>query len=454
MKPAPAKTKKIRKPTRDAEGSILKRIEQRSTSNGKTRNETIYYARVRMNEYDDDGRFVKMHERKRRADSYQDAVILRRYLRLQLKADIEKAKREDLNSRVYFFDLLDFYEKHYVKEAVFSGTKKIAGQRSSVVTAKQQIKTFRDFFGNVPVSQITYSRIFNYKLAMSAEQYKVVRRVETDTIGRRRVFEHLEEWRDRKPATIHRYLARLRRILYVGVQQGFATVNPFTQGDPLIESATEQTRVRICTFEEEEKLLSLCTGRRKHLADVIVCAIDTFLRRNELFSLIGSNVNFEERFVTIVEYNAKTAKERTVPLSDRAYEAFGRLRGDRPDEEWNDSRVFPMSSVKTAWYGVLRDADIEGLRFHDLRGTGITRMLDAGVPAPIVMRYSGHDQYETFMKYVRTDLRIIQDAGNAMSELYQKRKAEMAKGQRPLAEGHEASPEESKDVTDLGDALN
>lgn len=38
--------KKDRKPTRDAEGSIIKRIEERRTSNGKTRKETVFYARV------------------------------------------------------------------------------------------------------------------------------------------------------------------------------------------------------------------------------------------------------------------------------------------------------------------------------------------------------------------------------------------------------------------------
>lgn len=449
-------TDRNRKPTRDAEGSILKKVEERRTIGGKVRKETVYYARVRMNEYDEQGRFVRSHERKRRADSYNDAVILRRSLRLEIKSDIAKAKLRNNEPRIYFFDLLEFYERHYVKEAVFSGTKKIAGQRSPLRHAKRQIESFRDFFGNVPVADITYARIFEYKLAMQATRYKRLRKIEVPNLdpASRREYRYFEEWHDRKPATVHRYLAALRRILSVGVQQGFAETNPFKLGDPLIETAIEETRVRVCTFEEEELLYSVCVPPRDHLKKVIICAIDTFARAGELFSLIGSDVDFETRSLTIREMNAKTLRSRTVPLTDRAFETLLSIRDEKTEEAWKTERVFGVSGVYRAWYTALALTEIEDLHFHDLRGTGITRMLDAGVPAPMVMKFSGHRKYETFMKYVKNDLRVMQDAAAAMSLLYRKRKTEIAKGQRPLAKGHETSPEDEREVTEIGDAIN
>lgn len=335
---------KERKPTRDAEGSILRRIEERRTSNGKLRKETVYYARVRMNEYDELGKFVKAHELKRRADSYSDAVILRRSLRSELKAKIQDLRSGKAEKRIYFVDLLDFYEKHYVKEAVFSGTKKIAGQRSPLRHAKRQVESFREFFGNVPVSQITYARIFEYKLAMLATQYKRIRKIAIPKADPKEklLYRYFEEWHDRKPATVHRYLAALRRILSVGVRQGFIETNPFKLGDPLIETAIEETRVRICTFEEEELLLSVCIPPRKHLWAVIVCAIDMFPRAGELFSLTGSDIDFEGRSISIREMNAKTLKARTVPMTDRAQNALQALRDSKTKDAWDDERVFGL----------------------------------------------------------------------------------------------------------------
>lgn len=444
-----------RKSTRDAEGSIIKKIEERRTSNGKTKKVYVFYSRVRENEYDEAGKFVRAHELKRRADGYQDALILRRRLRVEIKAKIKAIREEKTIKRIHFFDLLDFYEKHYVKAAVYSGSTKVSGQRSPIYQTRQKIKAFREFFGNVPVTSIDYARIFEFKLSLAMEQYKVVRKaaVPKKDPSEKQQYVYLEEWRDRKPATVHRYLACLRRILYVGVQQGFCSINPFTMGDPLIQASIEETRHRICTVEEEERLLESCVPPRAHMKNVIICAIDTFARENELFSLIGSDVDFEKRVVTIRANNAKTLEERSVPLSDRALEAFADLKGDLSAAEWERRRIFPFLRVKKAWYTLLSKAEIDGLRFHDLRGTGITRMLEAGIPAPVVMKFSGHKKYETFMKYVKKDLRMIREAGEAMSAHYRKL-VENAKGQRPLSKGREESELDHSEITDAGDGVN
>lgn len=453
-----------RKLTRDAEGSILKRVEERRTSGGRTKKVTVYYARVRRNEYDEQGNFVRAHELKRKADSHDDAITLRRRLHSELQAKIEAPKAGKPKDRVYFYDLLDFYEKHYVKEAVYSGEKKLAGQRTPVKETKARIGVYREFFGDMPVRDITYSRLFDFKVSLQETEYKVRRKLlvpNPDPKSRKREYRCVDEWRKRKPATVHRYLALLRRILYVGVHQGFIGANPFKQGDPLIVASVEETRTRICTFQEEEALLAQCVGPRAHLKQVIICAIDTFLRESELMSLVGSDIDFVNRVVIVRSRNTKTLKTRTVPLTDRAYEAFSELREGRTREEWASGRVFPFHDVKGAWTSAIAKAAISDLRFHDLRGTGITRMLDAGIPESIVMKLSGHTQFTTFMKYVKKDLQMIQDAGSAMSRLHAERVAQLAakgqptaKGHLPLSRGLEAGSRPQSDVTELGETVN
>lgn len=444
-----------RKPTRDAEGSILKAVEERRTSNGKTRKVTVYYARVRQNEYDENGKLVKPHELKRAAYSYADAVAKRRELRLEIGKKVESGQKEKQPTQTYFFDLLDFYKKHYVKPAVYSGKKKVAGQRNPLRNTERMLESFRGFFGNPPVERIDYGRLFEYKFVMLATKYRVQRRINAKRRQPVEERQYLDEWRPRKPATVHRYLSCLRRIFSIGVQHKWLKSNPFKDGDPLIETSIEETRVRICTYEEEQLLYLVCVPPyREHLRDVIAVAIDTFTRDNELFSATGADVDLGNGLLIIQETNAKTLKERAVPLSNRAHAALTKIRAAKSDEEWSTQPIFGVSSVCKAWYTALRLTGIQDLHFHDLRGTGITRMLDAGVPVPVVMKFSGHDKYETFMKYVKKDLGIIQSAGAAMSELYKKRLAEISKGQPPLSRGREKPSGEVPEVTELGDAVH
>lgn len=458
---------KERKQNRDAQGSVLKKVVERSTSAGRTRTETIYYARVRVCEYDEAGNFVRVHERKRRAANFNAASSLRQTLRVELEEEISGSKRRKPEERKFLYDLLDYYKTNYVKEAVFVGGKKISGQRNPVRNTLRMLDSIREFFGNVPVAAIDYSMLFEYKEFLLATPFRVERKVlippedlhtarkyTKTTTRHRQTFGHYEELRTRKPATVHRYLACLRRVLSVGVQHGWAAANPFRQGDPLIETSVEEVRDRNCSYEEEYQLLQQCSGSREHLRDVIICAIDTFLRESELFSLRGSDVNFEGRYLSVREMNAKTLKTRTVPLSDRAHAAFLRLRGDRSTDEWNGSRVFEFKSVNNAWYTALTKAGIENLRFHDLRGTGITRMLDAGVPEAIVMKFSGHEKYETFKKYVKSDLRIINNAADAMSRVFRENQMQFPKGHMPLGSNTETSGNGLNEVMDETKSVN
>lgn len=56
-------------------------------------------------------------------------------------------------------------------------------------------------------------------------------------------------------------------------------------------------------------------------------------------------------------------------------------------------------------------AEINDLRFHDLRHTAVTRLVRAGVPAPKIMKITGHQQLKTFQRYVNlTDESVIESA--------------------------------------------
>jgi integrase len=415
---------KSRKPTRDAEGSIIKKVEERRTSGNKTRKETVFYARVRYT--DNDGR---KREKKRRAESYNDAVIKRR----ELQNEIQDELAEDLEKKEKpktFFELLDYYEQKYVKEAQYIDGNKVSGQRDPLRNPKRMIRKYKEFFGDVELSEINYFLLSKFKEHLETTSYKIkkteIRQLSKEEIKkllkenpktRRRTEKiYIEETRDYKPATVHRYLSRLRRIFSVGVQIQWMPQNPFKHGDALISPAIEETRTRVCSFEEENRLLAVCSEPREHLRDIIICAIDTFLRESELFGLTGADIDFNNGYVKVAKTNSKTGKERQVPMTERVRRIFKRILREFPERQ--NSRIFGIKSARNSWVKALEKAGINGLRFHDLRATGITRTLDSGIPSPIVMKFSGHEKFETFQKYIRSDVQMIKNAGELMSRFH------------------------------------
>jgi integrase len=117
---------------------------------------------------------------------------------------------------------------------------------------------------------------------------------------------------------VNRELEKMRRLLNIAEREGWILRNPMRSGDPLISMADERKRERIVTREEELRLLGACENRyRKHLRPILICALDTGMRRGEIFGLKWSDVDFEERVLTIRAFNTKTMQERQVSLTTR-----------------------------------------------------------------------------------------------------------------------------------------
>lgn len=397
---------KFRKLTRDTEGSILKRIEPRKTRNGKTKLETVYYARCRYT--DNEG---KSREKKRRANSYNDAVILRRQLRDEIQKDLTKQLENKPQKPILFSEVIDYFEAEYVKPAEYSGNEKISGYREPLQNIRRHLNILRQEFGEKNISDIKYSDLKKFKEKRLAVPVVVRYKVKTLLTDRERLVAIAEgkhnkqfkvEWhksvKPRKVATVNRELQRLRRIFRIAIQNGWLTESPFANGDSLISQASETERIRILSTDEERRLFSV-SGEL--LKAVLVCALDTCLRKNEIFTLEWKDINFEQFTISVKALNTKTLKSRSVPITDRLYKELLNLKNNRLDEF--EPRVFGVNDCNSSFYTALEKAGINDFRFHDLRATGITRFLRAGMPPAEVMKISGHTVWKTFMRYVRID---------------------------------------------------
>jgi integrase len=85
------------------------------------------------------------------------------------------------------------------------------------------------------------------------------------------------------------------------------------------------TSVEKDTREEEERLLAACCEKRERIRPVLICAIDTGMRKSEMLKLRWADVDPVERIITVIAFNTKTARERQVAMTERLAHELVRL---------------------------------------------------------------------------------------------------------------------------------
>lgn len=204
------------------------------------------------------------------------------------------------------------------------------------------------------------------------------------------------------PGTVNRYLALLKRMFNVAIQSGIVNGNPVKQ----VKFMPEQNQVveRILSSAEEQRLLVECSERLK---PVVVLALHTGMRKSELLNLKWKNIDFTKKMI-LVEHT-KSGKARRIPMNETAEAELLILKSRNGTE-----RVFPFASIRSAWEGARTRAGLVGLRFHDLRHTFATRLIERGVDPVRVQRLLGHSTLLVTQRYLHAS-----DVGlrNAVAQL-------------------------------------
>lgn len=103
-------------------------------------------------------------------------------------------------------------------------------------------------------------------------------------------------------------------------------------------------------------------------------------------------------------YIRKSNKYIDMPCTQMLYDFLERTpKGNRHGAMFiNPLTKQQPKEIKRAWNTAKRKAGIENFRFHDLRHTVASRLVNAGVPLPTVQKVMTHSDITTTMRYVHT----------------------------------------------------
>ena len=291
----------------------------------------------------------------------------------ELREDIEL----EFSDRKTFADLDKYYRKEYVHAAKIMGGRKLSGFKQNTKIIERYLDVAKEHFGDQWIEEITFADLKEYKKIL----------LNTPTI----------HGRQRSVADVNQNLRRLRRLLNVAVEQNWLVKNPFTQGKGLIADSHEVARTTVLSPADEAKLIEACSGWRAHLRPLVIFALDTAARKNEILAVKWFDLDFNAGAIRIRNKTSNVETTRLVPMPSRLQNELAQLR---QKSAMPNSFVFNVGDFKKAWAGATKAAGLEGLHFHDLRHTGITRWLEKGVSVTDAMKASGHTQIKTFMRYV------------------------------------------------------
>jgi len=147
---------------------------------------------------------------------------------------------------------------------------------------------------------------------------------------------------------------------------------------------------------------------------IVIVAVETGMRKSELFGLEWQDVDFDRRRVTV--RRAKGDVFRVIPMSDWVFETL---------QEQRQKGVIPYvlpspthkqyDSVKKSLHTAGEAAGIGHVHMHMLRHTFATRLRERGVPLDRIMDLLGHKTMAMTLRYAKVTPIQLEEAIEALN---------------------------------------
>jgi integrase len=280
-------------------------------------------------------------------------------------------------------DLIKKYEENFGNQRSFGNWKKLC------------LGNFKAYFGaDTIIANIRYVDLETYrnKLKQSITRKNTIRTI----------------------ASVNREMSCFHHLLQKGVEWEMLEQSPFDRGKSMQEKENN-ARIRYLNHQEIVQLLNACSP---HLRNIVICALNTGMRRGEILGLKWNQIN--NGFIYLRE--TKTNESRQVPINETLAALFKKLREQRgfgseyvftfsrkdkkkKDAQGNLINVIQnepgdrINSVKVSFSAGVRRANIHDLRFHDLRHTFASHFVMRGGSLKDLQEILGHKTMTMTLRY-------------------------------------------------------
>ena len=225
----------------------------------------------------------------------------------------------------------------------------------------------------------------------------------------------IEEYIRYKIRTVSIYCARkdlinIKASLNWGVQNNYLLENP----SKTIKSIKPPERLPVFFSKSEFKKL-LGAIDLKDIKDLVILACNSGLRQSELINLTFKQVNFKDRTIILdnQQHVTKSKKVRTVPLNNTAFSVIeNRYTGIMEDLIFTiNNEPIKQDFLVHKFKKYVRSTDInQSLKFHSLRHTFASWLVQEGVSIFKVSKLLGHADVSTTQIYAHLKQEDLKDS--------------------------------------------
>jgi integrase len=268
------------------------------------------------------------------------------------------------------------------------------------------LKNLNPFFKGIRISKITPRHIEDYKI-MRVEQVA--------------------------PSTVNRELSLLKFMYTLAIKWKMADENP-VKGVKLF-----QERRLVWPILDREMADRLIKYAAPHLKPIIIIGLHTGMRKGEILNLQWNDVDFGMHHIFVRE--SKSGKGRKIPMNHIVAATLKSLKRESKFLFFNPDTKEALKDIKRAFKTARRKASITDFRFHDLRHTAATNMVNGGVDIVTVKEILGHQSIEMTMRYAHPTPENKRKAVDVLAAVF---------GEKPLESDKTCMMEEKEIIaTDL-----
>jgi len=222
------------------------------------------------------------------------------------------------------------------------------------------------------------------------------------------------------PSTVNRYCASLSAVFTWAMKElQWVSDNPFFKISTFKEP---EGVVRFLSNDERTALLKACRGHSQDLLCIVVLALSTGARRNEILSLTWDSIDLSQGLLTFPK--TKNGTIRHVPIRGNALSLIKEIAAER---KLKDAKGLVFSgktehtqdkpkAIENIFKTALKQAGIENFRFHDLRHSAASELVMAGVDMRTVAEILGHSDLKITQRYAHLSRAHVDDAVSRLND--------------------------------------
>ncbi|MCF6777888.1 site-specific integrase [Thiotrichales bacterium 19X7-9] len=151
---------------------------------------------------------------------------------------------------------------------------------------------------------------------------------------------------------------------------------------------------------ETQRLFKALEDTDEIIRNIVLTAYYTGMRRGEIFSLRWEDIDLKLNQIILDKENTKSGKIRDIPINSKLRNIFVNLTGPKVGLVFKSPVTDKeFDNIRRSWITLMKKAEIENFRFHDLRHNFAFQLVMKGESLSVVRELLGHSDFKMTLRY-------------------------------------------------------